>query len=373
MTATLLAVTDAAGIAAAYQDPDSTRLHPTVWQALRDTGLTRSCLPRPLGGTGIAAPDLIDAIITLARVDANAGWAAGIHAPAGLFVSLLPPAAAQRIHADTDAGLLIGGSSQPAGTARPVAAGLRLTGRWPLVTGAHQISHAFLAATIHRTDAKPLVRWLCVPRHQLRVVDDWDAHGLRGTDSATIAVDDALVPAAHSIDLVTDVNGGTPLTRFPRFGLLAVCLAAVAVGVAEHSRDLFLDAAGRHQPRHAAGTLAEQPGAQIALAQASARLDAARTYLTDRVAAAWSAALTGPVPDRARVDLRLAATEATRSSGEVGRTLFDGAGSASVYRSSGLGDCLRDLDVITQHALLSTAGRQRAGQYLLTGDCPRDL
>ena len=352
------------------------QLHRAVWAALAQCDLARACLPETLGGLEVAPPRLLEVVTALARADASAGWVAGIHAPAGIFAGLLPEAAAAAVVGATPGEpVWIGGSSQPAGTALRVPGGFRLSGSWPLVTGAHQLDVAFLAARLSESgEQPPRVAWLCLRRGDWEVRPDWGAHGLRGTDSSTLTVRDAAVAADHVVDLAADqTRARTPLSRFPRYGLLACCLAAVAAGTAEHARQVYGELAIRHQPRHGPGTLADQPTAQITAAECTARLTAARLYLTDTVDTAWQAALAGPVPEALRAGLRLAAAETTSAAIAVTRSLFEACGSAAVYANARLEGCMRDLAVIGCHALLAAPGRQRAGRYLLTSDCAKDL
>lgn len=351
------------------------QLHPAVWDALAGCGIARACLPQAFGGLETPPPRLLEVVTALARADASAGWIAGIHAPAGIFPTLLPEPAAASILAyagNAETAVWIGGSSHPAGTAHQVPGGYRLSGSWPLVTGAHHVDVAFLAARLAGTPEK--IGWLCVRRGGWRVKSDWDAHGLRGTDSATLIVDEVTVPADHIMDLTADPpDTGAPLSKFPRYGLLACCLAAVAIGTAEHAERAFSQLTGRHRPRNGSGTLAAQATAQIAAAQTTARLASARLYLTHTVDTAWKSALAGPVPEQMRADLRLAAAEATRAATETTRLLFEAAGSAAIHASAELESCMRDLAVIGRHALLAAPAHQRAGRFLLTSECPQDL
>jgi alkylation response protein AidB-like acyl-CoA dehydrogenase len=353
----------------------SGRLHPRVSDALLECGLDRACLPRAFDGLEMPPPRLLQIVTALSRADAAAGWTAAIHAPAGIFAALLTvPAADTLLDAEKSPGW-IGGSSHPAGTADPVSGGYRLNGTWPLVTGAHQLHLAFLAAHIRHGDGRPQeVRWFCVHGKDLEAGEDWDAHGLCGTDSSSITVTDLIVPADHTIDLAAGTpTVDAPLFRFPRFGLLACCLAAVAVGTADHAHRLFVELASRHRPRNGSGSLAEQTAAQITAAQTAARLGAAHLYLSHTVETTWQAAQAGPVSEAARAELRLAAAEATRAASEITRALYEAAGSAAVFRSTGLERCMRDQAVISRHALLAAPGTQRAGHYLLTATCPKDL
>ncbi|NUT46147.1 MAG: hypothetical protein HOV94_02335, partial [Saccharothrix sp.] len=114
-------------------------------------------------------------------------------------------------------------------------------------------------------------------------------------------------------------------------------------------------------------TLAEQPDAQRALAEAEARLSAARAFLRAEVAARWADAVAGTpssTGDRAR--LRLACSHAAAESATVTRLAFDIGAGSSVFDTSPLQRCLRDAHVAAQHAMVSrrlfeTYGKVRLG------------
>ncbi|MFI0742328.1 acyl-CoA dehydrogenase family protein [Streptomyces sp. NPDC021100] len=351
------------------------RLHPAVWRELQHSGLAGACLPASLGGTPLPVPGLLAAITELAAADASAGWVAAITGPAGLFAALLPHDAARALLSAAAAGQVpfLGGSSHPAGIAEAApGGGYQLSGRWPLVTGARRLHLCFLAA---RLGADGEVRWCAVPREAVEVEDDWRAHGLQATDSVTVHTRRLHVPAEHLVDLTTNAptEGDDPLSAFPRYGLMAAALAAAAVGAAHAAVDRFAQVAGRHRPRGAAGVLGQQGHVHEAAARAQGRLESADTYLTHTATQAWEAAHHGRVDGRLRAALRLAACEAADAARVCAHRLFQASGSAGVYEAGGLAAPMRDLDVMAQHALLGPAAAQRAGRYLLTGDCPKDL
>ncbi|MCL3998746.1 hypothetical protein M4438_35485, partial [Streptomyces lavenduligriseus] len=128
---------------------------------------------------------------------------------------------------------MIGGSSAPAGTTAPAGGRVRLQGRWPLVTSAPQLTLAALAARDEEG-----TRWWLVPGTELRVEDDWDAVGLRGSASHSVSCD-TLVPAGHSVCLTDPARIDGALYRFPLYGLMAACIAAVAEATAERALQEF--------------------------------------------------------------------------------------------------------------------------------------
>ncbi|MFB6884172.1 hypothetical protein ACFCY8_25420 [Streptomyces noursei] len=344
-------------------------LHPTVWQAVADSVVPRVAVPAQCAGLQWPVPRILDAVHRVAVADPAAGWVAAIHAPAGAFLSRLDPAIALGIAGPR---AVIAGSSLPAGSIEQHQAGVRLSGRWPLVTGAPAMTLAALAAPVHGPDGAATTRWWLVPRRELTIEEDWDALGLRGSASYTVACA-ADIPFEHGICLTDEPFVDAPLFRYPLYGLMAGSIAAVAQATAERALTAFTTLAARTHTRHAAGTLAEQPTAQAAFARADGRLRAATALLDSATTAAWTSALAGQVPGAERALLRSACCQMAEAAEHVCRELFDAAGTAAVHRASGLEGCWRDAVTISRHALVAHRGRQLAGAYELTTVSAKDL
>ncbi|MEJ8654712.1 hypothetical protein WKI65_43440 [Streptomyces sp. MS1.AVA.3] len=358
----------AAALSREYGERHGT-LHPQVWQALEKSVLTRAALPAHCGGLQWPVPDILQAVRQVAAADPAAGWVAAIHAPAGAFLSRLSPDAARELAGDRP---VLAGSSLPAGSTEQHGATVRLRGRWPLVTGAPAMTLAALAAPAAGPGQTMATRWWLVPRQKLTVEDDWDAVGLRGSASHTVACDTD-VPLAHSISLTEQPAIEAPLYRYPLYGLMAGCIAAVAQATADRALAAFTTLAATIRTRHTAGTLAEQPLAQAAFARAHGRLQAATALLDSATAAAWSSALAGEVPAKERALVRSACCQMAEAAADVCRELFDAAGTAAIHRAAGLEGCWRDSVTISRHALVATRGRQLVGAHHLTATAAGDL
>ncbi|MEU5240948.1 hypothetical protein ACH4UR_24810 [Streptomyces lydicus] len=344
-------------------------LHPAVWRAVEESVLPRVAVPAQCAGLQWPVPRILDAVRRVAAADPAAGWVAAIHAPAGAFLSRLTPAIALALAGPRP---VIAGSSLPVGSTKQHQAGVRLTGRWPLVTGAPAITLAALAAPVSSPDGVTATRWWLVPRQQLTIEEDWDALGLRGSASFTVrcATD---VPFEHGICLTEAPRLDAPLFRYPLYGLMAGCIAAVAQATAERALTAFSRLATRTRTRHAAGALAEQATAQAAFASAGGRLRAATALLNNATTAAWDSARAGQVPNAERALLRSACCQMAEAAEHVCRELFDAAGTVAVHRRSGLEGCWRDAVTISRHALVAHRGRQLAGAYELTTVSAKEL
>lgn len=365
------AMTGLIAAAAAYRDHGERHgtLHPAVWRALADSALRRAALPACCGGLEWPAPQILDAVRQVAVADPAAGWVAAICGPAGAFLSRLAPDTARELAGDRT---VIAGSSVTAGIAEAEGTAVRLRGRWPLVSGAPAMTLAALAAPAPGPDGAAAVRWWLVPRREVTVAGDWDAIGLRGSASVTVSCD-TLVPAGHSIRLTGAPAADAALFRYPLYGLMAGCIAAVADGVASRALAAFTRMAPSARARHAAGTLAGRADAQSAYARAEGRVLSARALLADASGRAWASAQAGEVPAGQRAMLRLACCQMAEAAEAACRMLFDAAGSAAIHYGNGLEGCWRDAVTVSRHALVVGRGRQLAGAYHLAGHAAEEL
>jgi indole-3-acetate monooxygenase len=372
----ILEVVRTAADVAAEADRERRLPEPLV-TAMADAGLFRLCVPKAVGGLEAHPAELAEAVEELARADGSAGWCAAILATSGLLAGYLPEPAAREIYGSP--GAIAGGVFAPRGRAIAEAdGGFRVTGRWPFASGCLHCDWLMGGCVVEREGAvsrlpngMPDVRLLLAPASAVTIHDTWDAMGLRATGSHDIEMRDLHVPAEHSASLFSDppAHAG-PLYAFPQFGLLALAIGAVGLGIGRGALDDAVAMAGERTPTGSSRTVARRPVAQADLATAEARLRAARALLHESIGDAWQRAVEhGEVPVEQRVGLRLASTHAATTGAEVTATAYRLGGGASVYETrSPLPRRFRDANVATQHMLVAPATWELTGRLLLSLD-----
>jgi alkylation response protein AidB-like acyl-CoA dehydrogenase len=212
----------------------------------------------------------------------------------------------------------------------------------------------------------PAVRQFYVPAGEVQVHDTWYASGLRGTGSNDLEVVDVFVPASRCVAMTNPPLHDGPLYRFPVFGLLALGVSAVTLGIARAALDELKGVAGNKTATGQSRKLAERSAVQSAVGTSEAALQAARALVFDAIDQAWDRAEKGDplsLEDRAR--LRMAATHGALTSAAVVDTAYNLGGGTSVYESSPLQRCFRNVHVATQHMIVSPPTLQLAGRVLL--------
>ncbi|MEU5244256.1 acyl-CoA dehydrogenase family protein [Streptomyces asoensis] len=183
-----------AGRGAAAADRDR-RLAPAAVTALKEAGLARHFVPRRWGGREGGFADLITATALIAGQCPSAAWCGMLWAAHGRYAARLPEEGQRELWGRGPDTLIAAALTPPAGTARPVAGGRLLDGRWDCVSGADTSDWILLAAPATDVPAPDTEVWvLAVPRREVTVHDTWHSTGLRGTGSNSVDVQAVFVP-----------------------------------------------------------------------------------------------------------------------------------------------------------------------------------
>ncbi len=347
------------------------RLPADLVAALAEAGAFRLCVPRALGGLEADVVTLLRVIETVAIADGSAGWCVMIGATTALVSGYLEPSIAREIYADPL--VVTGGVFAPQGRALICEGGYRVSGRWGFASGCQHCAWLMAGSVIledgrprTRRDGQPDTRMLAFPAADARIHDTWTVAGLCGTGSHDIEVHDLFVPEGRAVALGFDrPRQDGALYRFPVFGLLAVGIAAVAVGIARDAIGELHRLALAKTPTGSGRRLAERGTVQVEVARAEAELRAAVAFLLEAVRQASEEARAGAISIGGRTGLRLAASHATRAAAECVRRMYEAGGGTSVYAGSRLQRHFRDVHVATQHLMVAPASWELAGRLLL--------
>ena len=335
-------------------------------------GFVRLCVPRSLGGPEAHPSALLDVLEALAIGDASAAWCAMIASTSSVLAAYLAPDVARRVYGSPDA--ISGGVFAPRGVARRVPGGFRASGRWAFGSGCRHAQWLMGGCFVDGDDGRerapgggPDIRLLLFPSEQAQIHDTWHVVGLAGTGSHDLEIRDLFVPDGYDVSIVADrPREAGALYAFPVFGLLAVGVAAVGLGIARRSIEELVALAVEKTPALGRRRLAERSATQSRVAEAEAALGGARAYLREAIDEAFaSAEAGGAIPLALRSRLRIAATGAARAAAHVATSMYELGGGSSIYRASALQRCLRDAHVVTQHAMVAEGTLELAGRVLL--------
>jgi alkylation response protein AidB-like acyl-CoA dehydrogenase len=357
--------------AAAERIEQGRRLPGDLVAALAEAGAFRLCVPQSLGGLEVDVATLLRVIEAVAIADGSAGWCVMIGATTGVVSAYLEPTIAHQVYADPLA--VTGGVFAPQGRAVAAEGGYRVSGRWSFASGCQHCAWLMGGCVVLedgkpriRRDGQPETRMFLFPAAEARIHDTWAVAGLCGTGSHDIEIHDAVVPGERSVALGFDrPHHEGALYRFPVFGLLAIGIAAVAIGIARDAIGELTRLALAKKPTSSSRRLADRGTVQAEIARAEADVRAAAAFLFDAVGRASEEARSGAISTASRVGLRLAASHATQASAMSVRRMYETGGGTSVYATSRLQRHFRDVHVATQHLMVAPSSWELAGRVLL--------
>ncbi|MEX2238530.1 MAG: acyl-CoA dehydrogenase family protein [Dehalococcoidia bacterium] len=351
------------------------RQPPEVIEALTNAGIFRLLVPRALGGLESDPVTMVRVFEELSIADGSAGWIAMIGGTTGVVGGALPEAAGRRVFGDPS--VIASGVIAPKGKARPTDGGYIVSGRWPFASGCEHSDWLTGGCFVFDKgeDAFPSLYLMFFPASDAEVIDTWHVSGLRGTGSHDIAVKEVFVPSELA------VNFGSPtrtqpgaLYAFPIVGLLAIAVASVALGIARRSLNELIALAPGKTPAFGFAAIAERPAVQEGIARGEAALRAARALFLQTIEETWEQVQDGQeVSLRDRALLRLAASQAVAGSVQAVDAAYNLAGSSSIYETSVLQRCFRDIHVLTQHATVAPPTFEVVGRVLLGLDAGTPL
>jgi alkylation response protein AidB-like acyl-CoA dehydrogenase len=213
----------------------------------------------------------------------------------------------------------------------------------------------------------PELRAMMFEARQATIFDTWSVSGLCGTGSHDIAVNQIVVPAEDSLDIF---NGRSSIAG-PMFAepilYFAMHIAAVGVGIAQRALDEIIALACTNKTRlYASAAFADSTLFQYRLGHAETTLRSARMLLRNEAESVWASAVAGrPVSPEERCRVTGTISWVAHTSAAVVDVCYTAGGGSSVYHSSQLQRCLRDIHTLTQHAAAAEAWLVRAGASLV--------
>jgi alkylation response protein AidB-like acyl-CoA dehydrogenase len=208
------------------------------------------------------------------------------------------------------------------------------------------------------------------PKSATKFTDIWHTIGLRGTGSDQYSVKDLFVPDAYSIDVLsrreTQKGEERLLYRFSSLALYAAGFAGVALGIARGMLNDFIELARDKIPRGARNTLRNNNVIQAQVAQAEARLSAARGWLLHSLEDITEAvASRGHITLDERMTIRLASTFAIHTSLEVVDILYQAAGATAIFDVNPFERRFRDIHSVAQQLQGRQQHFETVGQHLM--------
>ena len=340
-----------------------------VVEALIDGGLLRLAAPASLGGYEAEPRVALSVYEELAGVEASVAWL--------VWNNSLPALQSRHILLDSARKELfehqvLAISTRPSGRAAALDGGYRVTGQWSLVSGCELADLIPLNCVI--TDGTeprtlplggPDTRMMCVLKGSYSIVDNWNVGGLRGTGSHDVVVKDVFVAAERTYSMMDPIQIDRPLYQMPLFATMSAGCAAICLGIAQASIDALMELGITKVQVLPAPGLRDRPATQMAIAASAADLDAARLLVNHALGDAWASCCDGtPVTDVQRARLWSSAVHAAKTAKSVVTTMYEAAGSSSLYDDCPIERAHRDVHAAAQSSTVEPQFLQEAGRVL---------
>ena len=372
-----------------------------VANAIADAGFFRLLMPRALGGAQLDHPDFLRIVRIFAEADGSVGWSINQNNVFATNSTRMNDRARAEIYADPRA-VITNGPPTAQSKAIAVDGGYLLSGRWNFSSGSDHATWIAALTPIYQSDAdaarqadaqptpnggepadatsaggvsRDEMRILLMPKSDVRMIDNWQVNGLRGTASLGFVADSLFVPAHRSYNPAAAPREQGGVYRIPTSLLFASGFATVALGVARAALDAAIELANRKVPGNSpTQTLVRDwSTTQRQIGEAEAIWNSVRAFLTESATAVWQSASAGkPLTMDERVRMRLASTFANRKAAEVVDTAYTLCGSSAIFETNPVQRRFQDVHVINQQVQGRLSHYDTAGRYFLGMDPGRD-
>ena len=338
-----------------------------VLRAFARRGLLRLVVPRSYGGAGLGPVQFMTFLRSLASVHGSTAWTVmTCNEEAGITSAHLDPAAVTALFADHP-DVVIAGSGIPRGVATATAGGWTVSGRWGFVSGAAAADRVVVVSKVEGSTPLRLQASL-VPIEQVTIHDTWDTAGLRGTGSHDVDLAEVEVPDRWGAEFANFAlpRPDDPFYRLPAGLRFPFPKVGVAAGIARAALDEFAALAAGKRPALSRTLLAERPSAQMAAAEAEARLESGWAWAMAMAEELWNVATAGgSVSPELHARCRLAASHAVAAAVAAVDTVCAEAGTTANLSASPLSRLQADVRAVSGHFMVAPYQQATAGRVLL--------
>ena len=328
-----------------------------IFSAIREAQLLRVLQPRKFGGLEKSPSLLFDIEMALAEGDMSVGWVYGVLSVSAFHLALFDIRAQEDVWRDNKTAV-IASAYTPTGNAKKTADGFRITGRWGFASGCDHCDWIFLGAVAEEEGRTPEARVFLIPRSDFKIVDNWRAHGLQGTGSNDIVVEDLYVPDYRSIVVADRARGKTPglnapvspLYQIPFLQLQFRAISTASIGALLYMLDQFIEANKKRVSALGVKAVCD-PLAQQVCGDATAAIHEMKIILhqniSDMVAKAYAEV---ELTLAERKLYRLHATHTPERCCQLAARIFKSSGTGALRTDNPLGRVFADINAARQHA-----------------------
>ena len=290
------------------------RIPDDIVRDFEQAGVYSMMIPRVYGGLESSASFYLDVVREIGNGDAGVAWAVSlINCCNWVVSSLFPRHVLDEVFSDPNA-RVAGMFDDRAVKAKKVEGGMLIEkGMWFFNSGCPQATWDLLAVPTWDSKGNVIGRSIAlIPMREVKILNDWDTSGMRGSGSNNVTVENVFVPDDYLVDIIQSTNGEVECA-FPDTALWQSAFAPLTVailtfpmlGAARHMLEKFLEVIPTREIRIT--HYSKQSEAAIThhvLGEASAKIDAAQAIMERacREIDDWASRFEYmPLMDRARI------------------------------------------------------------------------
>jgi len=261
------------------------RLPDESWNDFQRAELLRALQPARWGGFEIHPSVFYRAVAEVSAACPSTGWVLGVLGVHSWQLAAFPERAQQDIWG-MDSTVQASSSYAPTGRIERVEGGFRVSGRWSFSSGCDFCKWVILGGSTRNPDGTPDARSYLLPRSDYEIDDNWHVIGLMGSGSKDIVVKEAFVPEhrthkfldACRLDNPGQLSNAAPLYRLAWASVFAYAIAAPPIGAALGALECWRESARVRRMAYDRKMVAEDPFAQMRLAEAASLVESARAH-----------------------------------------------------------------------------------------------
>lgn len=339
---------------------------------VKKAGLVKRWATKAVGGEEALVSTVTQTLREMAYYNGSLAWVIGVTCCSSLFAGFIDEKSAKRFFDSPNS--MVGGFAGPAGMAKPLAGGFRVSGHWSWGSGITHCSHIVGGVKIVDGDTFKGTGIIFFEPSELELIDNWQVLGLKGTHSIDYRVKDLFIPKDRCFPFpVEKAKVDSPLYRFSFLGALSMSIASIGLGLANRALKEIKDLANFKQPFGQGKPLAKRAEIQIQIGKLEGQYQAANALFNQTISIAEKEVENGPCSIPTKAQIRLASCHATTMAHSVVQEAFNLAGGSAIWASHKLEELIRDMNVVKQHGMTNGLNYRTVGAVLLGQEVPSVL
>ncbi len=343
-----------------------------IMDQVKQLGLVKNWAATAYGGKQASVLEVTNIVREMAYYNGSLAWVVGVTCCTSLITGFLESSAATAIYAAPNS--MIGGFAAPAGMAKKVENGLEVSGHWSWGSGITHCTHIVGGVRIMEEEEMVGTAVAFFKPEEITFIDNWHVVGLKGSHSIDYTAKKLFIPNDRWTAFpVTTPTIDEPLYRFSFLGALSSAVTAVGLGLAERAIAEITKFVQQKKPFGQGKTLAKQPEIQTKIAQLLGDFLAAKALFQTTIMEAEQETQNGICSKETKAKIRIANAHTTKLAHQVVQEAYRLGGGYSIWETRKLEELLRDMNVVTQHGMVSAINYRTGGSVLLGNAVPEIL